>query len=175
MDKKFLRLGWQQGRLAAQRVLGKHDDDQPLAVSHRYRAWINEMGAHDHLPNFQFPIFAEYGRYELITRHRKANPFKFVGMIANQQFIYIRPIRWFEKFTVDTQLIFWDEKYSYFLHDFKVGEQKVVVALVKIAFKKNGHVTNPVTLFGEAPQPIDEHRALLDSWLAAQENFKALG
>lgn len=172
MDKKLLRFGIHMLRAKLQKT-----QNNPRVVKQSFCATPNEMGLNDHLPNFRFPIFAELGRLALLNSTPKAKPYRFCAFIANQQFIYIRPIKWFERFTVRTELMYWDEKYSYFLHDFYVKDNKVAVAVVKTAFKKQGKVASPVAVFGESPvgtELSDKHQALIQQWQVTQDQFKTL-
>ena len=67
-------------------------------------------------------------------------------VIASQYIRYIKAIKRFEKISVSTQLIYWDEKYFYFKHVFTVKDQERAILYAKVLWLKKGGFEMPQKL-----------------------------
>lgn len=136
---------------------------------HPFRVWLHDLGWRDHLPNYRFYSFMELGRYGFWHGTRLAQSGSYaVRMIAAQDFTYLRPISPLAKFTCDTQLIGWDQKYFYFRHDFYVKDKLVGIGLVKEACLSKGKVVDPKFITGREAQGHE----IIENWQQLQQSIK---
>ena len=122
-----------------------------------FRVWPHDVGVNIHLPSFRYISFTELGRS--VHWHRsdqKLSKSCRVKIVAAQTYTYIREIKPFQKFTMDTQLIGYDHKYFYYRHNFFVGKRLCGVGLVKeMNLQKKGY-QNPIELLGKKESKIPE-------------------
>jgi Thioesterase-like superfamily len=71
---------------------------------------------------------------------------------------FTRPIKLFSRVTVQTQIVYADDKLVYFSHQLMAHGQPGAEVLVKMKFKKNGLTVNPQDLLG--PVSMDKPAAL---------------
>ena len=150
--------------------------------SDRFRVWLHDLGWRDHLPNYRVFSFMELGRFGIWHSSRLALSGRYgLRMIAAQDFIYLKPIRPFQAFTMTTEVLSWDEKYFYYQHQFFCGDKLVAVGLVKEIALKSGKAVSPVSLLKadselngsiiQSAGNIALHPAV-ENWLAMQQAIK---
>src|SRR5699024_6780903 len=60
-------------------------------------------------------------------------------IIAMQEMIYLKEVKFLDKITVSSQVVGWDHKYVYFTHRFLVKNQLMAVGITKVLLiKKQG-------------------------------------
>ena len=94
-----------------------------------------------HLTNSRYASFLDLGRLYYIFQlkiTRKILKQKWTPVLASSETTFIRQVKPFQKVTLRTQLLAWDEKYQYFYHRFTVNNQIVATTLAKTAAYKNG-------------------------------------
>jgi acyl-CoA thioesterase FadM len=135
-----------------------------------FRVWPHDVGMNTHLPSFRYVSFMELGRIALWNRSdQKLSKSYRAKIIAAQNLTYIREIKPFQKFTMDTQLIGFDHKYFYYRHNFFVGKKLCGVGLVKeMNLLEKGH-QNPMELLGEKESQIPE---VIAKWQKTMEQLK---
>jgi len=147
-----------------------------------FRVWLHDLGWRDHLPNYRVFSFMELGRFGLWHGARLALSGRYgLRMIAAQDFVYLKPIRPFQAFTMTTEILSWDEKYFYYQHQFFCGKKLVAIGLVKEIALKSGKAVRPHALLtadsalNGSVIPRSENTALhpiVENWLAMQQAIK---
>ena len=87
---------------------------------------------------------------------------------ASQIVKFYLPIRIFKKIHIDSEIIFWDDKWAYFCHLFFVNETVCAKVLVKMKFKQGRLTINPHQLLGLCPS---SKPAYLSQWDSALESL----
>ncbi|SNT69177.1 acyl-CoA thioesterase [Psychrobacter sp. LV10R520-6] len=121
-------------------------------VVRRYRILPHDMGFRDHLPNYRYLSFIELNitRWLLACCHQKSiEPLQWI--IAMQEMVYLKEIKFLDKMTVSSTLAGWDHKYIYFEHRFFVKNQLMGVGMTKfVLMNKQGKCEpNSLNMLGE--------------------------
>jgi acyl-CoA thioesterase FadM len=107
-------------------------------ISLKFRVWVTDVDF-SIMNNTAMLAITELGRWDLAVRTgflnyaRKNRLYLPLASISSQ---FIRPLRRFQKFQLNTQLIYWDEKWIYISHSISRKGKMVAVALAKCAVKK---------------------------------------
>lgn len=97
-----------------------------------YRILPHDMGFRDHLPNYRYLSFIELNitNWLMSCCHKKG--IKNLGwIIAMQEMVYLKEIKFLDKMTVNSTLVGWDNKYVYFETRFFVKNQLMGVGMTK--------------------------------------------
>ncbi len=130
----------------------------------QYRVLPHDMGFRDHLPNYRYLSFIELNITKWVATscyHKGIKPLKWV--LAMQEMIYLKPIKFLHKITLSSVVAGWDHKYVYFEHRFFVKNQLMGVGMTKFVLEgKKGkrytpeildmygeHLTNSITSWNE--------------------------
>jgi acyl-CoA thioesterase FadM len=170
----YLRLIWLLLRLP---LMKKVTD--PLAITKLYmRALPNDLDLNMHVNNGRYLTLLDLGRIHLTAVTGLLRPLLkhgYAPMLGSAKVNFIRPLRAFDKFTMTTQLIYWDEKWLYLEQKIYKGEQLCVVALFKALFmSKQGKIT-PEAIFplAGATQPNRPMMSpTLEAWIQAEKVSK---
>ncbi|MEN6671103.1 acyl-CoA thioesterase [Psychrobacter sp. B38] len=113
-----------------------------------YRILPHDMGFRDHLPNYRYLSFIELNvtRWVMACCHQKGiKPLKWV--IAMQEMVYLKQIKFLDKMTLSSAVAGWDHKYVYFEHHFFVKNQLMGVGMTKfVLMDKKGKQQAPEVL-----------------------------
>ena len=108
-----------------------------------YRVLPHDMGFRDHLPNYRYLSFIELNitKWLMACCHQKG--IKNLGwIIAMQEMVYLKEIKFLDKMTVSSMVVGWDHKYIYFEHRFFVKNQLMGVGMTKFVLtNKQGKCT----------------------------------
>ena len=102
------------------------------SVIHQYRVLPHDMGFRDHLPNYRYLSFIELNitHWLMACCHQKG--IKNLGwIIAMQEMVYLKEIKFLNKISVNSTLVGWDNKYVYFETRFFVKNQLMGVGMTK--------------------------------------------
>ncbi len=105
-------------------------------IVRNYRVLPQDMGFRDHLPNYRYLSFVELNitRWLLACCHQKGlEPLQWI--IAMQEMVYLKEIKFLDKMTVNSVLAGWDHKYVYFESRFFVKSQLMAVGMTKFVLK----------------------------------------
>ena len=94
----------------------------------------------------------------------KGKRYSFVN--AAQLLSFHRPVTLFSRVRVHSQVLWFDQRWVYFQHDFHAGAQLGARLLVKMKFKHGSRTIDPAVLLGVPPA---QRSALVDSWNASLE------
>lgn len=110
------------------------------ATVRQYRVLPHDMGFRNHLPNYRYLSFIELNitRWLLACCHQKGiEPLQWI--IAMQEMVYLKEIKFLDKMTVNSKLVGWDHKYIYFESRFFVKSQLMGVGMTKfVLMSKQG-------------------------------------
>lgn len=101
-------------------------------ISHSYCVLPHDLGWRNHLPNYRYLSFIELNIFSWFTGVDKTANTKLRWLFVAQQMIYLKEVKLFDKFTVNTMLEGWDEKYLYFTHQFFVKGELASVGMTKV-------------------------------------------
>lgn len=111
-----------------------------VPIVRHYRVLPHDMGFRNHLPNYRYLSFIELNitRWLLACCHQKGiDPLQWI--IAMQEIIYLKEIKFLDKMTVSSTVLGWDSKYVYFEHRFFVKSQLMAVGMTKfVLMNKQG-------------------------------------
>ncbi|WP_288727213.1 acyl-CoA thioesterase [uncultured Psychrobacter sp.] len=135
-----------------------------------YRVLPHDMGFRDHLPNYRYLSFIELNitHWLMACCHQKG--IKNLGwIIAMQEMVYLKEIKFLNKMTVNSQLAGWDKKYVYFETRFFVKNQLMGVGMTKFVLtdKKGKCAPEVLDMLGERTNDV------IDSWNQHQVAIKS--
>ncbi|MES1965338.1 acyl-CoA thioesterase [Psychrobacter sp. AH5] len=168
----FIMYGLLQQQLKRQSVspqLSKDTLNTPV-VRH-YRVLPHDMGFRDHLPNYRYLCFIEINVTQwLIACCHKKGIKTLDWVIAMQEMVYLKEIKFLDKMTLSSELAGWDNKYVYFENRFFVKSQLMAVGMTKFVLKDNrGNKCTPDIL-----DMMDEQlTAVINSWNKHQVAVKS--
>jgi acyl-CoA thioesterase FadM len=106
-----------------------------------YRVLPLDCDINLHLTNSRYPAFFDLARTYLIAEIGLMKPFiknKWFPIVNAAEFTYIRDIKPFEKFTIETKIVGWDEKYFYIEHRILTDRGLHCIAHVRGVFMCRG-------------------------------------
>ncbi|WP_350562419.1 acyl-CoA thioesterase [Psychrobacter sp. CAL346-MNA-CIBAN-0220] len=167
----FIMIGLLKQQLKQQAVDGRLSMElltEPV-VRH-YRVLPHDMGFRDHLPNYRYLSFIELNitRWLLACCHQK-NIKSLQWIIAMQEMIYLKEIKFLDKMTVSSTLAGWDHKYVYFEHRFFVKNQLMAVGMTKFVLMNKQGKCEPSCLDMAGEQLTD----VITSWNTHQVAVKS--
>ncbi|MGP5494986.1 acyl-CoA thioesterase [Psychrobacter celer] len=139
-------------------------------IVRQYRVLPHDMGFRDHLPNYRYLSFIELNitKWLMTCCHRKG--IKNLGwIIAMQEMVYLKEIKFLNKMTVNSVLVGWDKKYVYFETRFFVKHQLMGIGMTKFVLtdKKGKCAPAVLDMLGEQTNDV------IDSWNAHQVAIKS--
>lgn len=156
----------------------KEQSDKPLSketlsapIVRRYRVLPHDMGFRDHLPNYRYLSFIELNITKwLWSCCHKKDLKNLQWVIAMQEMVYLKEIKFLDKMTVSSKLIGWDQKYVYFESRFFVKKQLMGVGMTKFVLKdKKGNKCAPSVLDMSGEHLTDS----ITSWNTHQQAVKS--
>ncbi|MGO2996850.1 MAG: acyl-CoA thioesterase [Moraxellaceae bacterium] len=134
--------------------------------------WVlpHDMGFRDHLPNYRYLSFIELNvtRWVRARCHQKGiKPLNWV--IAMQEMIYLKQIKFLDKMTLSSAVAGWDHKYVYFEHRFFVKNQLMGVGMTKFVFTDDTGMRTPDVLDMTGERLTD----VINTWNAHQVAVKS--
>ena len=139
-------------------------------IVRQYRVLPHDMGFRDHLPNYRYLSFIELNitNWLMTCGHQKG--IKNLGwIIAMQEMVYLKEIKFLNKMTVNSVLVGWDTKYVYFETRFFVKHQLMGIGMTKFVLtdKKGKCAPELLDMLGEQTNDV------IDSWNAHQVAIKS--
>lgn len=140
-------------------------------IVRQYRVLPHDMGFRDHLPNYRYLSFIELNitNWLMTCYHQKG--IKNLGwIIAMQEMVYLKEIKFLNKMTVNSVLVGWDKKYVYFETRFFVKHQLMGIGMTKFVLtdKKGKCAPAVLDMLGEQTNDV------IDSWNAHQVAIKSV-
>ncbi|MFW2177402.1 MULTISPECIES: acyl-CoA thioesterase [unclassified Moraxella] len=137
-------------------------------VSRDYRILPHDMGFRDHVPNYRYLSFIELNVQQWLMQQSTIEGARWI--IASQQMTYLKQGRFFDKVTLNSQVLGWDSKYFYFRHEFVVRGKVIAVALTKFVLMAEGEIL-PTTCIADK---AEQHHPAIRSWQTNLNEIKQL-
>lgn len=143
---------------------------RPIRAGFDRHFWVTPLDIGSHrLKSDRYLQFAECAQLDLIVRSgllgvMLKKRYSFVN--AAQLLSFHRPVTLFSRVRVHSQVLWFDQRWVYFQHDFHAGAQLGARLLVKMKFKHGSRTIDPAVLLGVPPA---QRSALVDSWNASLE------
>ncbi|ALF59233.1 acyl-CoA thioesterase [Psychrobacter urativorans] len=117
-----------------------------------YRILPHDMGFRNHLPNYRYLSFIELNitQWLLACCHQKKIK-SLRWIIAMQEMVYLKEVKFLDKMSVNSQVVGWDNKYIYFTHRFFVKNQLMAVGMTKVVLvnKQGACPPSELNMIGE--------------------------
>ncbi len=165
----FVRLVW---ALIRSRFKRKHDllDESAVAM----RVWPNDLDLNWHMTSGRYISMMDIGRVEILGATRLLRRVVKRGwrpIVSQTTIRYRKSLLPFQRFTVRSRVVCWDEKWLYFRHAIDVRGELCAVAYVRGLLRgKEGNVTPAqiLELAGKPGQPSPPMPDDIAKWIAAE-------
>lgn len=150
-------------------------------ITRSFRVGFRHIDLNLHINNAKYLMFLEKARWDHAIQTNTFNPLlknKLNFIVAGVEVGYIREIRLFKKFDVETTYLGWDEKYFY-LEQKCVSDGKLCnYSLVKAVFVQRGKVVSPdkvmkIIPIQQRPQQLPEHMQIWKDLGTAKRDFSS--
>lgn len=140
------------------------------------RAWPNDLDLNLHINNGRFLSLMDLGRFDLIARMGLLGTFlkkNWRPVVADAVIQFRRPIRIFQKYTLTSQIIAWDEKWIYIDQRFIRNEKILARGLIKgLIVSPRGSVPVPEVLKASGQEVLSpEFPEVIIKWGELQRTF----
>ncbi|SJN56058.1 hypothetical protein VR7878_01576 [Vibrio ruber DSM 16370] len=139
-----------------------------------FRAWPTDCDINLHLTNARYPALMDLGRTYLLAEMRLLKPFLKRGwlpVVNASEFTFIRAIKPLQKFSIESRILGWDDKYFYLEQRFISESGLHAIANIRALFVCKGHKVETTELLRatdfelhhtpELPQDIQNWKSLL--------------
>ena len=154
----YLRLFWLL--LTSRR---KSSAAVPETTTLRFRVLPNDLDANLHMNNGRYATIMDLGRIDLMQRlglFRHVVKQRWMPLVAGLQLQFLRPLKPFQSYQLDTRVAAWDEKWVYIEQIFRTRDREVAKAVVKTQIRR-GRQAVPISELmalvgyrGESPGPV---------------------
>jgi acyl-CoA thioesterase FadM len=127
------------------------------------RVWPNDLDFNGHVNNGRFLTLADLGRIDYMVRTGALGIARRHGalpIVADAMAKFRRDLRPFQRFTLESRVIGWDEKWTFLEHRFIVEGRVVGVVAIKGVFRHREGTLPPDLLLNELGRPGDSAPAL---------------
>ncbi len=102
------------------------------------RVWLNDIDFNGHMNNGRYLTIMDLGRLQLVTQLglvKRIFKQHLHPVAAGVSIVYLKSLKPFERFTLTTQVIYWDADWFYVKQDFYTSQNALSSsALVRVAF-----------------------------------------
>lgn len=98
----------------------------------------NDLDLNMHMNNGRYLTVMDLGRIEFIVRNgilKLARKHKWMPIAGGISIEYLRPLKLWQKYTITTQCVSWDDKWFYLAQKFECDNKVMARALVKALFR----------------------------------------
>lgn len=142
------------------------------------RVWPTDLDINLHLTNSRYLALMDLGRIELLLRlglMGKVLKRRWLPVVAIATLRFRREINPFERFTLHTRLIGWDEKWFYMEQRFETARGVAAVGIVKGLFRgPTGNVPSQQLIALTGYDGVIEKSEFINSLDAFEKQFKTL-
>ena len=131
--------------LRASRVLGRAIVHRPVPGLRpselSMRIWPNDLDTNAHVNNGRYLTLMDLGRFDLMTQCGLVSTVlrnRWFPIAGGVMVRFERPLHVFEKITLKSCIVGWDEKWLYFNHDIYTGEKRAARATARGLFRTRG-------------------------------------
>ncbi|MBI2082239.1 MAG: thioesterase family protein [Deltaproteobacteria bacterium] len=134
--------------------------------------WPHDLDPLFHMNNGRYLTIMDLGRFDIILRTgigRLSLKNKWMPLVGYVSIQYKKPLRFFQRYQLQTRLIAWDEKWFYLEQRFVRKGQLFARGLVKGIFRSHQTTISPVTILSmlghnhPSPRPPEELAPLAGS------------
>lgn len=139
------------------------------------RVLPNDLDLNRHVNNGRYGTFMDLGRMDLIVRTgllKLMQEHHWFPVVADMHLRFLRPLKLWQKFELDTRLLGWDERFFYFQQQFISDKKLCTVGLVKTQIRQGRkrvdttEVLNKLNYEGSSPEiPVS-----VQQWINAIDN-----
>lgn len=148
-------------------------------VSRSFRVGLRHIDLNLHINNAKYLMFLERARWDHAIQTNTFNLLlknKLNFIVAGVEVGYIREIRLFSKFEVETTYLGWDDKYFYLEQKCVANGKLYNYSLVKAVFTQKGKVISPDQVMAiipseQRPEQLPEHMQIWKDLAAAKRDF----
>lgn len=134
----------------------------------KFRVGLRDIDFNMHINNARYMVFMERARWDHPVQTGSWDLMfksKLNFIVAGIEMGYIREIRLFKKFEVETTYLGWDDKYFYIEQRFVADGKIHAYGLVKAVFMQGGKLASPASVatqlnLGTPAEPLPEHMEL---------------
>ena len=105
------------------------------------RVWPNDLDTNAHMNNGRYLTLMDLGRFDLMTQCglvSTALKRKWFPVAGGVMVRFDRPLHAFEKITLNSSIIGWDQRWLYFHHDIMTGTTRAARAIARGLFRTQG-------------------------------------
>ncbi len=144
------------------------------------RVWPNDLDTNAHMNNGRYLTLMDLGRFDLMTQCglvRTVLKRKWFPVAGGVMVRFDRPLHAFEKITLNSSIIGWDQKWLYFHHDIMTGTTRAARAIARGLFRTQGRsvptteILDAINYDGSQLSPPESVRL----WMQADQLLKSEG
>lgn len=112
----------------------------------RFRVWPGDLDLNMHMNNGRYLTIMDLGRIDLMARHgtlREARRRRWQPVVAAQTIVYRRALRPFQRYSLHSRVVCWDDRFIYLEQRFQAGGKLAASAIVMAAVRCNGRTLHP--------------------------------
>jgi acyl-CoA thioesterase FadM len=141
----------------------------------QFRVWPNDLDINVHMNNARYLALMDLGRLDLIARSGMWRPVlrrHWQAVIGGALVRYRRPLKPFQRFTLRSRLLCWDERWIYIEHRIEADGVPACLTLVRGAFLSGGAIVPPAEVAAAAgfAGGAPEVPAWVSQWRATDDN-----
>jgi len=150
----------------------------PLAPCQlKMRVMLNDLDLNFHVNNGRYLTIMDLGRIHLMAVNGLLKTIyknRWMPVLGSAKVHFIRSLRVFEKFTMTTQVVYWDEKWIYVEQKIFKKDELYVVALFKTLLTSKKGKISPEQLLAYFNPPVEKPDIPLGlkAWLEAEKMSK---
>jgi acyl-CoA thioesterase FadM len=140
-----------------------------------FRVWPNDLDFNLHMNNGRYLTLMDLGRIDLMARQGVVKLLwrnHWQPVVAAQTMVYRRALKPFQRYSLHSRVVCWDDKFVYLEQRFQTGDQLAASAIVKAAVRGAGRTLRPRELLkavgrdGRSPPmpPAIKAWALAEEW-----------
>ena len=140
----------------------------------RFRVWPGDLDFNLHMNNGRYLTLMDLGRLDLMARHgtlKQVHKNRWQPVVAAQTILYRRALKPFQRYSLHSRVVCWDDKFIYLEQRFQTGDKLAASAIVKAAVRRGGRTLRPRELLKAIGQ---ERRSppmppAIKAWALAEE------
>jgi acyl-CoA thioesterase FadM len=129
-----------------------------------------------HVNNGMYFSYMDFGRFDMSFRNGVYDLYNKVGwyaVVAGETIRFKKSLKLWDRFTLQTQMVGYDDKYFFIRHKFVCRGELMATGLVKVRFlkKSGGTVSTKEFLEQLKEHPQNETPALGDEWYSLESRY----
>ncbi len=145
----------------------------------KFRVWPNDIDINFHLNDGRYVSVMDLGRLDLTLRnglltHCIKN--RWFPVVASVMVRYVKSIKPFQKYRVETCILGWDDDWFYFFQRFLCGGELLAAGIVRTVFLRNGSKVKSedivTSLYGKMKSP--EIPEWIKEWNKSENMMKSM-